>query len=221
MPRPQNFVSAFVNIDVCPPPVFGKMFTKSTDKNRVGPPPPPPNDLIKWQLRRGWHNYIDHCAGKVSCIQLVTPRGSFLLFVVRHVEWFETSVKIHISNGVTFIHLGSVHIWRQQDFGKFDPCQQLSALSDPPDDVSIWQTPSHFKVTRERSHMTSARFWQILPSPCQHWATPWWRQHLPDPPFQSDISFSMNPLHSILIETLNVYLIQLQTERCHRFRGVF
>ena len=42
MPRPQNFVSAFVNINVCPPPVFGKMFTKSTDpKNRVGPPPPP------------------------------------------------------------------------------------------------------------------------------------------------------------------------------------
>ena len=34
----QNFVSAFVNINVCPPPVFGKIFTKSTDKNRVGPP---------------------------------------------------------------------------------------------------------------------------------------------------------------------------------------
>ena len=39
MPRPQNFVSAFVNIYVCPPPFFGKMFTKLTDKNRVGPPP--------------------------------------------------------------------------------------------------------------------------------------------------------------------------------------
>ena len=39
-PRPQNFVSAFVNINVCPPPVFGKMFTKSTGKNRVGPSPP-------------------------------------------------------------------------------------------------------------------------------------------------------------------------------------
>ena len=34
------------------------------------------------------------------------------------------------------------------------------------------------------------------------------------PPFQSDISFSKNPLHSTLIETLNVYLIQLKTERC-------
>ena len=34
----QNFVSAFVNINVCPPPVFSKMFTKSTEKNRVGPP---------------------------------------------------------------------------------------------------------------------------------------------------------------------------------------
>ena len=33
------------------------------------------------------------------------------------------------------------------------------------------------------------------------------------PPFQSDISFSKNPLHSKLIETLNVYLIQLKTER--------
>ena len=33
------------------------------------------------------------------------------------------------------------------------------------------------------------------------------------PPFQSDISFSKNPLHSTLIETLNVYLIQLKTER--------
>ena len=32
------------------------------------------------------------------------------------------------------------------------------------------------------------------------------------PPFQSDISFSKNPLHSTLIETLNVYLIQLKTE---------
>ena len=39
MPRPQNFVSAFVDINVCPPPFFGKMFTKSTDKNRVGPAP--------------------------------------------------------------------------------------------------------------------------------------------------------------------------------------
>ena len=33
-------------------------------------------------------------------------------------------------------------------------------------------------------------------------------------PFQSDISFLNNPLHSTLIETLNVYLIQLKTERC-------
>ena len=41
------------------------------------------------------------------------------------------------------------------------------------------------------------------------------------PPFQSDISFSKNPLHSTLIETLNVYLIQLKTERCHQFRGVY
>ena len=69
----------------------------------------------------------------------------------------------------------------------------------------------------ERSHMTSARFWQILPPlppviNCQHWATP------PDdvsicqtplPPFQRDICFSKNSLHS----TLNVYLIQLKTER--------
>ena len=74
-------------------------------------------------------------------------------------------------------------------------------------------------VVRERSHMTSARFWQILPR--QHWATPT-PQHLPDPlPFQSDISFSKNPLHSTLIETLNVYLIQLKTERCHQFRSVY
>ena len=27
-----------MNINVCPPPFFGKMFTKLTDKNRVGPP---------------------------------------------------------------------------------------------------------------------------------------------------------------------------------------
>ena len=38
--KTSNFVSAFVKINVCPPPFFGKMFTKSTDKNRVGPPPP-------------------------------------------------------------------------------------------------------------------------------------------------------------------------------------
>ena len=80
----------------------------------------------------------------------------------------------------------------------------------------------------ERSHMTSARFWQILPPPppCQQLSAlsdpPWWRQHLPDPPpFQSDISFSKNRLHSTLIETLNVYLIQLKTELCRQFRGVY
>ena len=69
-----------------------------------------------------------------------------------------------------------------------------------------------------------ANFTPLPPvSSCQHWATPlWWRQHLPDPPpFQSHISFSKNPLHSTLIETLNVYLIQLKTERCHQFRGVY
>ena len=43
----------------------------------------------------------------------------------------------------------------------------------------------------------------------------------PPPPFQSDISFSKNPLHSTLIETLNVYLIQLKTELCRQFRGVY
>ena len=53
--------------------------------------------------------------------------------------------------------------------------------------------------------MTSARFWQILPHP------------LPLSAFQSDISFSKNPLHSTLIETLNVYLIQLKTERLGEF----
>ena len=41
MLKPYNYVSAFVLINVCPPPFFGKMFTKSTDINRVGPPPPP------------------------------------------------------------------------------------------------------------------------------------------------------------------------------------
>ena len=61
------------------------------------------------------------------------------------------------------------------------------------------------KSFRERSDMTSARFWHILPPPppsplsatvsierapddvsiCQ----------TPPPPFQSDISFSKNPLH--------------------------
>ena len=63
--------------------------------------------------------------------------------------------------------------------------------------------------------MTSARFWQVLPLPSIE------RPPSPDdlsicqtPPFQSDISFSKNPLHSTLIETLNVYLIQLKTERC-------
>ena len=71
--------------------------------------------------------------------------------------------------------------------------------------------------------MTSARFWQILPpSPLSAtvsierpppplmtsaFARP------PPPPFQSDISFLRNPLHSTLIETLNVYLIQLKTKR--------
>ena len=60
---------------------------------------------------------------------------------------------------VNLLYLRSVHIWRQQDFGKFYP-----------------------------------------PPPCQHWATP-----LMTSAFQSDIDFSKNPLHSTLIETLNVY----------------
>ena len=70
--------------------------------------------------------------------------------------------------------------------------------------------------------MTSARFWQILPPPPVSIERP------PDdvsicqtPPFQSDICFSKNPIHSILIETLNVYLLQVKTERCHQFRGVY
>ena len=65
----------------------------------------------------------------------------------------------------------------------------------------------------ERSHMVSARFWQILP-PLPLSATvsierpPLMTSAFArSPPFQSDISFSKNPLHSTLIETLNVYLI--------------
>ena len=64
----------------------------------------------------------------------------------------------------------------------------------------------------ERSHMVSARFWQILP-PLPLSATvsierpPLMTSAFSrSPPFQSDISFSKNPLHSTLIETLNVYL---------------
>ena len=67
-------------------------------------------------------------------------------------------------------------------------------------------------------------FWQILPpvsierppppddvSICQTRPPP------PPPPPPSHFkvtSFLKNPLHSTLIETLNVYLIQLKTERC-------
>ena len=72
----------------------------------------------------------------------------------------------------------------------------------------------------------------ITPAECTHYASPCQQlSALSDPlmtsafarplPFQSDISFSKNPLHSTLIETLNVYLIQLKTERCHQFRGVY
>ena len=69
-----------------------------------------------------------------------------------------------------------------------------------------------FVILRERSHMTSARFWQILPPP----PPPTVSFERPPPPlmtsaFQSDIDFSKNPLHSTLIETLNVY----------QFRGVY
>ena len=76
--------------------------------------------------------------------------------------------------------------------------------------------------------MTSARFWQILSPPSQQLSA--LSDPPPDdvsicqpppPPFQSDISFSKNPLHSTLIETLNVYLIQLKTELCRQFRGVY
>ena len=89
---------------------------------------------------------------------------------------------------------------------------------------------------RERSHMTSARFWQILPPspPCQQLSALGDPPPPPPPPpddvsisqtpppfpFQSDISFSKNSLHSTLIETLNVYLILLKTERCQKFSHV-
>ena len=67
--------------------------------------------------------------------------------------------------------------------------------------------------------MTSARFCKCYPpllsalsdrpddvSICQ----------TPPPPFQSDIRFSKNPLalYSTLTETINVYFIELKTERC-------
>ena len=77
-----------------------------------------------------------------------------------------------------------------------------------------------FDYLRERSHMTSARFWQILPPSLLSTTVSIERPpddvsicQTPPPPFQSEISFSKNPLHSTLIETLNVYLIQLKTER--------
>ena len=85
----------------------------------------------------------------------------------------------------------------------------------------------------ERSHMTSARFWQILSPPPSPLSATVSIERPPPPlmtsafarpppsPFQSDISFSKNPLHSTLIETLNVYLIQLKTELCRQFRGVY
>ena len=72
--------------------------------------------------------------------------------------------------------------------------------------------------------MTSARFWKILPplsalsDPPPPLITSAFARPPPPPPFQSEISFSKNPLHSTLIETLNAYLIQLKTERCHQFR---
>ena len=76
--------------------------------------------------------------------------------------------------------------------------------------------------------MTSARFWQILSPPLPPVSIERPPPPPPDdvsicqtPPFQSDISFSKNPLHSTLIETLNVYLIQLKTELCRQFRGVY
>ena len=75
--------------------------------------------------------------------------------------------------------------------------------------------------------MTSARFWQILfpPSPLSALSDPppppMTSAFARPPPFQSDISFSKNPIHSTLIETLNVYLIQLKTELCRQFRGVY
>ena len=41
-------------------------------------------------------------------------------------------------------HMTSARVWQ---ISPPPPCQQLSALSDPPDDVSICQTPPNFKVT--------------------------------------------------------------------------
>ena len=90
-------------------------------------------------------------------------------------SWHFTRAVFCFKSEFRAIWFGSVHIWRQQDFGKFYP---------PP------------------------RF-----SNCQHWETPLMTSAFASPPFQSDISFSKNPLHSTLIETLNVYLIQLKTER--------
>ena len=64
MPRPQNFVSAFVDINVCPSPFFGKIFTKSTDKNRVGPPLP----IIDGEGDCGKGNCGKADCGKDDCV---------------------------------------------------------------------------------------------------------------------------------------------------------
>ena len=64
-----------------------------------------------------------------------------------------------------------------------------------------------------------------LPSPCQQLSAlsdPLMTSAFARPPPHFKVtSLSKNPLHSTPIETLNVYLIQLKTERCHQFRGVY
>ena len=72
---------------------------------------------------------------------------------------------------------------------------------------------------RERSHMTSGRFWQILPplppvSNCQHSATPppLMTSAFAPPPISKWHKFFKEP--PTLIGTQKVYLIQLKTERC-------
>ena len=74
--------------------------------------------------------------------------------------------------------------------------------------------------------MTSARFWQILPpSPCQQLSAlsdPLMTSAFARPPhFKVTYVFQRTPYTVHYFETPNVYLIQLKTERCHQFRGVY
>ena len=94
----------------------------------------------------------------------------------------------------------------------YDVSKILANFTPPP---YVYKIP--FRRVRARPSAREQRYLAYKPIPMSATVSierpPVMTSAFSKPPFQSDISFLKNPLHSTLIEALNVNLIKLKTER--------